>query len=206
MKEPKEIVREGYDRLSEVYRNNFHSLHNLSYGIWISALTSLIQKNDSILELGCGDGIPVGQMVSRDYLYTGIDISSVQILNARRSVPSGSFMAGDMATLNYPSSSFHAIIALYSIIHVPMDEQKEVLRKVYEWLRPGGYFLCTTGANHWTGIETDWIARGVTMYWSHEDAESYSKLFTSIGFNILKREFIPEKTNGHTLFLVRKPG
>jgi ubiquinone/menaquinone biosynthesis C-methylase UbiE len=205
MKEPKEIVREGYDRLSESYRNNFNAFHSHTYSKWISELTSLIKKNDFILELGCGDGIPVGEILSNDYIYTGIDISSVQIKNACQNVPAASFITGDMVTLNYPLNSFNAVIALYSIIHVPMDEQKEVLVKVYDWLRPGGYFLCTAGAHQWTGIEMDWIAHGVTMYWSHGDAESYSELFASIGFNILKKEFIPEKVNGHTLFLVQKP-
>jgi hypothetical protein len=42
------------------------------------------------------------------------------------------------------------------------------------------------------------------MYWSHAHADKYAEWFTSIGFTILRREYIPEHKGGHTLFWLKK--
>ena len=204
MKNPKDIVKTGYDQLSSHYRNYFEVSHKHEYTVWINDLLPLMDKNSRILELGCGDGLPIAQNLSTHYRYTGIDISPVQIQNAKRNVPHATFLTADMTEITYADDSFNCIIALYSIIHVPIDEQETLLRRIYDWLRPNGYFLCTVGNKEWTGTEKNWILPNTTMYWSHTDAAQYSEWFMSMGFIICKKEYIPEGKTGHTLFLLKK--
>lgn len=203
MKPPKETVTEGYNRLSTYYRKHFELTH--PYKHWIQDLTLQIREEGDILELGCGDGLPVAQLLSTQYNYVGVDISEVQIANAKKNILNGTFLVADMSELNFSQNSFDGIIALYSIIHVPIDEQEKLLRSIYVWLRPNGCFLCTVGFKSWTGTETNWILPGTTMYWSHADAAQYTEWFVSMGFVILQNEFIAEGTQGHTLFLLQKP-
>ena len=204
MKDPKQIVREGYDNLTNRYRDHYSFSHHHEYKTWIANFKSSIQAGDPILELGCGDGIPVAQLLSVNYDYTGIDISPVQIRNANRQVPDGTFLDADMTEIEFPAESFSGIIALYSIIHVPVEEQQGLLQKIYTWLRANGIFLCTVGGEEFTGVEKDWIVPGTTMYWSHMHADKYSEWFMSIGFTVIKREYIPEQMGGHTLFWLKK--
>lgn len=204
MDSPKEIVRKGYNNLSDKYRKHFSLTHNNEYKTWVSDLLTSIPKNNYILELGCGDGIPVARMVSKDHKYLGIDISSVQTVNAKKNVPAGTFITADMTQLAYRPNSFGGIIALYSIIHIPLEEQEKMLKNIHQWLQPKGLFMCTVGATEWTGIENDWIVSGITMYWSHLDSETYSSWFDDIGFSVLKKEFIPEQKGGHVFFLLQK--
>ena len=201
---PKDIVKIGYDRLSSQYRHHFDSTHSHDYFIWINDLLSRIDTNSKILELGCGDGIPVAQILSANHKYTGIDLSPIQIQNAKENVPNGTFLTGDMTELNYSDHSFDCIIALYSIIHVPIDEQKNLLSAIYRWLQPNGFFLCTLGAKEWVGTENNWILPNTTMYWSHTNAEKYSEWLTSLGFIICKKEYIAESTGAHVLFLLKR--
>lgn len=203
MKTPKETVTEGYNRLSTHYRKHFELTH--PYKHWIQDLTLQIKEEGNILELGCGDGLPVAQLLSTQYNYVGVDISDVQIANAKKNVLNGTFLVADMTELDFSQNSFDGIIALYSIIHVPIDEQEKLLRNIYAWLLPNGCFLCTVGFKSWTGTETNWILPDTTMYWSHADSGQYTEWFDSIGFVILQKEFIAEGTQGHTLFLLKKP-
>jgi hypothetical protein len=43
-----------------------------------------------------------------------------------------------MAALTWPPASFDAVIAFYSIIHLPRDEQLGLFRKIFGWLNPVG--------------------------------------------------------------------
>ena len=165
---------------------------------------ALLPKTANLLELGCGDGMPVAELLSRHFAYTGIDASAVQVAAAQQNVPHASFLVADMTSLDYPENTFAAVVALYSIIHVPVSEQKNLLTSIHHWLQPGGYFLSTLGSTAWTGTENDWIEKGTTMYWSHTDAKTYHRWCVEIGFTILREEFIKEGEGGHTFLLGRK--
>lgn len=204
MGNPKHIVQQGYDRLGSRYRTHYEKTNPERYIDWLTELTQRLPSKANVLELGCADGIPAARVLSQDFEYLGIDISPVQIELARTNVPNAHFEATDMSTLHFPASSFDGIIALYSLIHVPVAEQPTLISAVYQWLKPNGYFLCVVGANEWTGTEADWIDPGTLMYWSQADSATYQSWFIETGFTIVDRRFVPEGTSGHTFFFVQK--
>lgn len=48
--------------------------------------------------------------------------------------------------LEFERGSFGAVVAFYSVIHLPRNEQKAMLSKIGEWLADGGYLLLNLGA------------------------------------------------------------
>ncbi|HUJ07713.1 MAG TPA: class I SAM-dependent methyltransferase [Streptosporangiaceae bacterium] len=72
---------------------------------------------------------------------TGVDISDVQIERARRLVPAATFVRAEATTLDWPADSLDAVVSLYSLIHMPLDAQPVLLRRIGAWLRPGGWLL-----------------------------------------------------------------
>jgi hypothetical protein len=106
-----------------------------------------------------------------------------------------------MTTLNLPERSVDAVVALYSLIHVPIDEQRPLLAAISTWLRPGGYLLAIVGAEAWTGTEDNWLEAGETMYWSHADADTYRLWLQEAGFELEFERFIEEEGGGHQLVL-----
>ncbi|RDB05404.1 class I SAM-dependent methyltransferase [Runella aurantiaca] len=204
MEDPKRIVQQGYDQLGSRYRMNHEEADPERYSYWLNELTQRLPLEANVLELGCADGIPTARFLSQRVKYLGIDISPVQIKLARHNVPKARFEVADMATLTFLDAEFDAVIALYSIIHVPLAEQSALLNAVYQWLRPNGYFLCVVGADEWTGTETNWIESGTLMYWSHADADTYQSWLIKTGFTIMKRHFVAEGAAGHTFFFVQK--
>jgi SAM-dependent methyltransferase len=204
LESPKHIVQTGYDRLGSRYRVHFEQANPKRYTDWLNTFAQLLPADAKVLELGCADGIPTARYLSERFEYLGIDISPVQVEQARTNVPLARFQVGDMAALTFPDSSFDGIIALYSIIHIPLSEQPDLFRAIYNWLMPAGYLLCVVGAGEWTGTESDWIQAGTRMYWSHADATTYQAWFTKIGFAVINNFFVAEGDSGHTFFLLKK--
>ena len=89
-----------------------------------------------------------------------------------------------MTKLDFPDDSFDAVTAFYSIIHVPRQEQAELLCKIAAWLRPGGLLVVTMGA-HSTEVyfNENWL--GMPMYWSNFDSETNRRIIKKAGFSII---------------------
>lgn len=202
--DPKDIVRKGYDRISYAYRSGEDDPACADYHAWLDELEPLLPGGGeaAILELGCGCGIPVARRLAEKYAYTGVDLSPVQVERARLAAPRGAFRCADMTGLAFPPASFDAILALYSLIHVPVEEQPGLLGKIAGWLKPGGWLLATTGWQAWTGQEEDWL--GAPMYWSHAGKHTYLAWLAEAGLRVEWTRFIPEGQGGHVLMLAQK--
>jgi cyclopropane fatty-acyl-phospholipid synthase-like methyltransferase len=201
MTDPKETVRQGYDLISNAYRGDLDDAEE--YGEWLTELSALLPQGGRVLDLGCGNGVPSARwLADRGFAVTGVDFSEVQIERACRLVPSAGFLCADMTSLDMPQASFDAVIAFYSLIHVPVEEQASLLARVASWLAEGGYLLAIVGHTAGTGTEDDWF--GEPMYWSHADRDTYLRWFEEAGLTALWDRFVPEDEGGHTLILAQR--
>jgi hypothetical protein len=110
-----------------------------------------------------------------------------------------------MTTVRFPAGAFRAVVTFYAVIHVPLRKQRPLIRRIHQWLAPGGFLVAILGKTAWTGTETSWLGVDAEMYWSHAAAPTYEKWLRAAGFTILRREFVPEGTSGHELFIAQKP-
>lgn len=200
----RELVRRGYDAVSYLYRSDDAAEDR--YAPWLAGLRTRLPAASSVLDLGCGCGVPVSRSLAEaGYQVTGVDISDVQIERARRLVPTGTFIRADAATLDFAHCSFDAVVSLYALFHLPQPEQANVLRKIGSWLRPSGWLLLIAGHEAWTG--TDAFLDGQTpMWWSHPDAATYRSWLEQAGLAVTDQGFVPEGDGGHSLFWARRPG
>jgi SAM-dependent methyltransferase len=202
--DPKRLVREGYNELSYLYRGD--SKDDGNYPQWVEALDKRLPRAATVLDLGCGNGIPVSQLlVAAGHHVTGVDISDVQIERARELVPGATFVREDATELELPAGSLDAVVSLFALIHVPLDEQPALIAKIAGWLKPQGILLATTGHTAWTGTEDTWLGGNAPMWWSHADRDTYRQWFTQAGLQVELEEFVPEGDSGHSLFWTRKP-
>ncbi|MEV6283703.1 methyltransferase domain-containing protein [Kribbella sp. NPDC051770] len=202
--DPKEIVRRGYDALSERYDKAYDG--ESKYRGWIDQLTARLDAGSRVLDIGCGSGLPLArELAAAGHAVTGVDISEVQIRRARELVPAAEFIQADAASLDFAAASYDAVVSFYALIHLPLDEQQLLLAKIARWLRPGGWFVCTTGDRPWTGVDDDWLGSGVTMWWSHADADTNRAWITASGLTVETQERVPEGANGHALFWAQRP-
>jgi SAM-dependent methyltransferase len=200
----KDIVRRGYDALSYLYRGDAEELEH--YATWVAQLQERVPAGGSILDLGCGCGAPLARdLAASGYAVTGVDLSAVQIKRARQLVPTARFLHADATQLSFPPSTFDAVVSLYALIHMPLDEQPPLLNRIGGWLRPGGWLLTTTGHGAWTGSEGHWLGGDAPMWWSHADAATYRTWIEQAGLSVVAQGVIPEGDGMHALFWACRP-
>ena len=106
-----------------------------------------------------------------------------------------------MATWDTEPDSFDAVVSLYSLVHVPLEDQRSLIPRLVRWLTPGGYLLAIVGHEQWTGIQN---YMGVPMFWDHPDITTYLSWFGEVRLQPLWHRFIAEGTSGHTLVLAQR--
>jgi 2-polyprenyl-3-methyl-5-hydroxy-6-metoxy-1,4-benzoquinol methylase len=204
--DPKDLVRRGYDTLSWHYRAD--DADEGTYGPWLATLRERLPVGASVLDLGCGCGIPVARsLADAGYAVTGVDFSHVQLQRARRLVPTARFLHADATQVTFPASAFDAVVCLYMLFHLPLADQPVLLGRIAGWLRPGGWLLATTAERAWTGTEDGWLGGPASMWWSHAGAATYRDWFQSAGLELHAEELVPDGygTGCHPLFWARRP-
>jgi SAM-dependent methyltransferase len=198
-----DVVRRGYDALSFLYRTD--DAEPRQYRPWVERLIGELAPQSRVLDVGCGCGVPVARaLAAAGHAVTGIDVSDRQIERARHLIPEGTFIRADMTEYQLPERSFEAVVALYSIIHVPLSHQRAVLNAFADSLVDRGLLLLTAGWEEWTGSDTTWLGRSTEMRWSHADNATYRRLLELAGFEITENSLVPEGTSGHALFWARR--
>jgi cyclopropane fatty-acyl-phospholipid synthase-like methyltransferase len=176
----KALVQQGYDLCAAAYEEARQGEANPE----LDLLTRRLTNGAHVLDIGCGAGVPIARTLAQRFQVTGVDISSEQIQRARRNVPEGTFLQSDIMSVTFPAASFDAAVAFYTIFHLPREEHPELLRHIYQWLKPGGYLLATvTAVAEAAYTENDFF--DVTMYWSNYGLEDYKTILAQIGFKLL---------------------
>ena len=177
----KTLVQCGYDRCAEAYAKARQSEANPELDLLIGCLATGAQ----VLDIGCGAGVPIDRTLAQHFQVTGVDISGEQIQRALVNVPNGKFIQGDIMSIDFPAASFDAVVAFYSIFHLPREEHPELLRRIYTWLKPGGYLMATVTSLAEEGYTEDDFF-DVKMYWSNYGLADYQVILKQLGFTLLE--------------------
>jgi ubiquinone/menaquinone biosynthesis C-methylase UbiE len=98
-----------------------------------------------VLEVGCGSGQMLHDLLQRSYEVVGVDLSPGMIAASRKllseCLPHASvqLMVGDIESLCFPSASFDVVLAAGVIEYLGADER--ALRELSRVLKPGGTVL-----------------------------------------------------------------
>lgn len=198
----KSRLKSSYDAVAPAY-NAWTSISNTLRLTYLNHALDLLPSSPpstplSALELGCGAGTPVCSTLLSSprglpFHVIGNDLSTTQVSLAKQNLGEDEekvrWIEGDMTKLEFPEGSFDLIIALYSIIHLPREEQVEMMGKVVKWLKKGGVVLVNFGAEESEGNEMDgWMGEGGWMYWSGLGAEGSLDAVKKVGLEVVKGE------------------
>jgi len=200
------LVREGYDRCAA----DFAAARAAETQAGLELLEARLTPGARVLDLGCGQGLPVAASLARKHRVTGVDFSRSQLALARANVPTATFVESDLMALQFPDAAFDAVVAFYSIFHLPREEHPELFRRIHRWLAPGGLFLATV--SHWREDAYTEDFFGVTMYWSNWGRKDYDAFATELGFELLPAavlshgygDEVARKPESHPLLFARK--
>ncbi|MGH3167030.1 MAG: class I SAM-dependent methyltransferase [Trebonia sp.] len=92
-----------------------------------------------VADIGCGAGRITAFLHGEGLDVEGIDLSPGMLAAARRDYPGLRFTEGDMLRLDLPAQSRAAIVAWYSVIHLPRELVPDAIEGFGRVLAPGGY-------------------------------------------------------------------
>ncbi|MFB6135134.1 MAG: class I SAM-dependent methyltransferase [Halobacteriaceae archaeon] len=174
-------VRAGYDALGATYDERRGGDRP-----WLDGFAARLDDGDRVLDAGCGPGGPASDLAARGFRVVGCDFSRAQLALASGRVGTGRLVRGDLTALPFRRNGFDALLAAYSVIHVPRERHGEVFAAFRRVLRPGGVALVTAGADDWEGRTEGWLGGDAEMRWSVHGPERSADLLREAGFEVLE--------------------
>jgi ubiquinone/menaquinone biosynthesis C-methylase UbiE len=204
------IVETGYDAIAPKYFAWSSPRPTTTRAEYVSKLISILPAKARVLELGCGAGVPTTQALIKAGLdVTGVDISAAQINLAREHIPEATLIHADMMKLEFEDNTFDAVMAFYSLFHIPREEQGTMIRRITNWLKPGGWFLANLGTGEGDTWIDDWM--GARMFSSGLGIDGNRAMLKTDGegLRIVEDEVAIEKVGGfdetfHWVFATKK--
>lgn len=112
----------------------------------INEFANSFDKEDKILDLGCGSGYITNYLIEKGLNATGIDFSSEMIKIAKKKYPKLNFLLDDFLNIekHFDENSIDGLIAIYSLYFIPKEQFEEMLKSLSKVLKNGGLFLFVT--------------------------------------------------------------
>ncbi|MDH5219083.1 MAG: class I SAM-dependent methyltransferase [Gammaproteobacteria bacterium] len=179
-----------YDKFAESYDDK-RELFNIDH--IISDFRNRLETPGALLDIGCGAGIPVGRsFVDNNWVVTGIDFSAKMLALANTHVPEMKTICSDMRDIQFDDGDFDAISMIYSLFHIPKEQQSDLFARLFRWLKPNGMALFTYATKEYTGSEQfngNKEFLGQQLFYSHDTPENLFQTLEEIGFVIEARDY-----------------
>lgn len=182
----KAIVERGYDAIADEFARWQAQIPDETRLGYVRDLLELLPERPDVLELGVGAGVESSRMLAARGRLTGIDLSREQLCRARDRLPDAKLLHGDFTEAELLPASFDAVVSLYVLNNLPQPELGPLLRRVAEWLRPGGWFLASLPSSDNPGWRGEWL--GVEMYFAGCDPETNRALAEAAGLEVVRDE------------------
>jgi SAM-dependent methyltransferase len=132
-----------YDRISECFVRTRRGDVGLPE---VARLAASLPVSAKVLDVGCGDGVPISKYLSeRGLRIYGIDSSPRMIALYRANFPDAPTQCSRIEDSDLFGEQFDAIVAWSVLFHLSRDRQIDAIARISRHLRGGGQFLFTSG-------------------------------------------------------------
>jgi SAM-dependent methyltransferase len=178
----------GYEAVASefVERREQSSIGVATVRTWARSLPS----GASILDLGCGHGVPISMALINDgFVIYGVDASPSLTAGFRRRFPHAHVACEAVEDSPFFGRTFDGIVAVGLIFLLPAEVQGDLIRKVARALNSGGRFLftCPAQACTWTDVLTG--RQSLSL-----GAEEYKAVLSVVGLTLVA-EYVDEGNN-----------
>jgi 2-polyprenyl-3-methyl-5-hydroxy-6-metoxy-1,4-benzoquinol methylase len=144
----------------------------------------------SILDLGCGHGVPISMALMNDgFVIHGVDASPSLITAFRRRFPHVHLACEAVEDSRFFNRTFDGVIAVGLMFLLPAVVQRDLIRKVALALKPGGRLLFTSPVS---------VCTWTDMLTGHESlslgGEAYKAALSDAGLTLVG-EYVDEGDN-----------
>jgi cyclopropane fatty-acyl-phospholipid synthase-like methyltransferase len=101
------LVRRTYDQIAA----EFNRARVLESPDELAPLLEVLAPGSTVLDLGCGSGVPIAKALAASHAVIGVDLSAGQLANALAQVPNAQFLQADMSRCCFRPGSFDAVVS-----------------------------------------------------------------------------------------------
>lgn len=111
-------------------------------------------KGKDVLELGAGIGRFTGHIARKSKTLVAVDF--MENFVRRNEEINGhlkniTFLQADVTYLDYPTESFDLVFSNWLLMYLEENEVKSLFSRVFDWLKPGGFFYFRESCFHQSG-------------------------------------------------------
>lgn len=102
-----------------------------------------LPENSKILDVGCGTGEQVKELLKSGFEAVGLEPSSNMRKYAHSHLPAGAVMDGSILNIPFSDNYFDCVYAIEVLRYLHHDDNITSLKEIYRVLKPGGLFFGT---------------------------------------------------------------
>lgn len=154
-----ELNKKAWDKIGK--RTSSPYIKHKKYLEIFNLFCKKLHKNASVLDLGCGPGLPfTKELIERGFKVTAIDIADTMIKEAKKNVPEAKYICISMTDIDF-NEEFDGIFSGYTMLCLDPRNFKIAAKKAVKSLKKGGFFF---------------LALNEPAPEGHDEAENYTEI------------------------------
>ena len=173
----------------------------LTEGSWLERFCSLFPTGASVLDIGCGSGLPIArELVLRGFDVTAVDATPAMIELFRRNLPATQVHLADMRQLSL-GQRFDGLIAWDSFFHLSPEDQRPMFARFQAHAAPGAALMFTSGDEEGNAMGE---LGGDPLYHGSLNSDEYRTLLNASGFDVLEHVVQDPSCGRRTIWLAQQ--
>lgn len=188
-------MKKTHIKLAEKFYNKIIKLHHEEFGYkdihyknWLDLLISKLEKDDVVLDLGCGNGRAVKYFIDKGFRGIGVDISDEMLGLAKKNIPEGKFFRTEFTDIGFKPESIDAVISFFALNHIPKVEFKKTLKICKKILKKDGLLLLGMVKGNDEGLFEGFYGKKLQLYGAGYTKKEIEDILSQTGFIISKIE------------------
>ena len=192
-----------YERHALAYARDRSRGAGLMEKDWLDRFLTILRAPASILDIGCGSGVPIARyFTEQGHALTGVDSSPSLIQICKGTFPRQDWIVADMRRLSL-GRVFSGILAWDSFFHLCPDDQRRMFPIFRSHAAPNAALMFTSGPSHGEAIG---VYQGEPLYHASLDEAEYRALLADHGFHVVAYAVEDPKCGDHTIWLAQLDG
>jgi SAM-dependent methyltransferase len=151
----------------------------------VAALAASIPRRSLVLDVGCGNGVPITRaLLSEGHRVVGLDSSSAMLARFQKNCPEAFAVRGMVECCPFAERVFEAAVAWGVMFHLKPEDAIRAIANVSRALKPGAPFLFTSGDVDAVDAKEDQM-NGVTFRYFSYSPDSYRRILGDHGLSLI---------------------